>query len=344
MNDAIDKKDRIKAIEGLIRSVNKAFGDNSLYSFGKVEPIPVECVSTGSLALDFAIGGRERFMGIPMGRITELWGPKGSGKTSLCNHIIASAQKVGKDTFFLDFEHSYDPFYAAKIGVDIDKLLFGQYSEMEMGWTIVESIMITVPGSIIVVDSIAAMSPRVEQEGEMDDNHVARQAYRNTQAMRKLMGLARESNTALVITNQYRHKVGAGKYERSETQPGGEALRHALSLQIDLYPSKLEKKGEEVIARTILASIPHSKIARPYGKAKYRLEFGKGIDTDPELIEFGVMAGALIKKGAYYYMPGEEKHFAQGEDNATDYLREHADIADAIRKTITEYTAEEKDA
>lgn len=331
----------LDAVETLLKSVNKIYGANSLYFLGKIKPLPIECIPTGSLALDYAIGGKEKFMGIPMGRITELWGPKDSAKTTLCNHIIASAQKLGKSTFFLDFEHSFDPFYAQNLGVDIDKLLFGQYSELEEGWKIVESIIHAVPGSVIVIDSVAAMSPRVELEGEMGDHHPGRQAFLLAQAMRRNMGAVRESNVALVVTNQVRHRMGKslGWGQSSETQAGGEALRHALSLQITLWPSKIEKeKGGDIIARDIIATIAHSKIARPYGKATFRLEFGKGIDMLPELIEFGAMFDALIQKGAYYYMPGEEKHFAQGLANAADYLREHPNVADGIRSVITKNT------
>jgi len=328
----------LDTIEDLLKSVNKTFGDHSLYFLGKVEPLPIECIPTGSLALDFAIGGKEKFMGIPRGRITELWGPKDSGKTTLCNHIIATAQKMGIPTFFLDFEHSFDPFYAQAIGVDIDKLLFGQYSELEEGWQIVESIIQAVPGALIVIDSIVAMSPKVELEGEMGDRHPGSQAFLLAQAMRRNMGAVRESNVALIVTNQIRHRMKTGWGQSSETQGGGEALRHALSLQITLWPSSIEKvKGGEIIARQINATITHSKIARPYGKASYRLEFGKGIDILPELVEFGVTFGALIQKGAYYYMPGEEKHFAQGLAKAADYLREHPSVADGIRSVITKH-------
>jgi len=336
-------EEQSKAIETLIRAVNKTYGDNSMYSFGKVKPVPVECVPTGSLALDFAIGGKEKFMGIPMGRITELWGPKDSGKTTLCNHIIANAQRMGKPTFYFDFEHSYDPFYAKAIGVDIDKLIFSQGSELEQGWMIVESVMHAVPGSVIVIDSIAAMSPRTELEAEMDDDNIGRQAKKLAQAMRRNMGRARESGTAIVCTNQVRHIIGAGKGRPTETSAGGEAFRHALSLKINLYPSKMEKVGGEVVARTVIATVKHSKIARPYGKATYRLEFGKGVDTVPELITFGVMAGALESKGAYYYMSGVEKFFAQGADSAAKYMRDNPEIAADVRKTITEYVVHEEE-
>jgi len=333
----------LDAIEALLKSVNKVYGDNSLYFLGKVKPLPIECIPTGSLALDYAIGGWEKFMGIPMGRITELWGPKDSGKTTLCNHIIASAQKMGKATFFLDFEHSFDPFYAQAIGVDIDKLLFGQYNELEEGWKIVESIINSVPGALIVIDSIAAMSPKVELEGEMGDHHPGRQAFLLAQAMRRNMGAVREANVALVVTNQIRHKMGKlGWGEKSETQAGGEALRHALSLQITLWPSSIEKeKGGQIVARKINATVAHSKIARPYCRAQYRLEFGRGIDQLPELIEFGVQFGALIQNGAYYYMPGEEKHFAQGLASASDYLYKHPSVADGIRATIAKNARKE---
>jgi len=334
---------QIDAIEALLKGVNKTFGDNSLYFLGKVKPLPVECVPTGSLSLDYAIGGNELFLGIPHGRITEIWGPKDSGKTSLCNHIIASAQKQGKPTFFLDYEHSYDPLYAQALGVDIDKLLFGQYTELEEGWTIVESIIRSVKDAVIVIDSIAAMTPRSEIEGEVGDEHVGKQPKKLAQAMRRNMGAVREHNTALVVTNQIRHKIGTGWGERTETQAGGEALRHALALQIDLWPSKIEKVKDDIIARKILATISHSKIARPYCKAQYRLVFGKGIDPMPDIIEFGVMFGALEQRGAFYYLPGNEKHIAQGEANATRFLIDNPEIMEGIVETIRKNTVKEKE-
>ena len=190
------------------------------------------------------------------------------------------------------------------------------------------------------------MSPKVELEGEMGDHHPGRQAFLLAQAMRRNMGAVRENDVALVVTNQTRHKMGGlGWKERSETQAGGEALRHALSLQITLWPSSIEKdKRGEIIARIIRATIEHSKIARPYGKAEYRLEFGKGIDALPELVEFGVMFEALVQKGTYYYMPVEEKHFAQGIANAAGYLREHPGVADGIKAAITGYIKEAENA
>jgi len=326
----------IEEIESFIKTVDKQYGENTLYFLGKVKPLPIECIPTGSLELDLAIGGGERFMGIPVGRITQLWGPKDSGKTTLCNHIIANAQRLGYPTAFFDYEHSYDPIYAQKIGVDLNKLLFGQYTELERGWSIIEALVRKVPKCVIVVDSIVAMTPRAEIEGEFGDTHVGLQPRLLAQAMRRNMGPVRSNKATIIVTNQVRHKIGTMKWERSETQAGGEALRHALGLQIDLWPSSIEKVGDEIIARKIRATISHSKIARPYGKAEYRLEFGVGIDQVSELIRLGVAAGAIRQSGAYYYYGDNESHVAQGKKAMRDWLAANPDAASAIRQKIIE--------
>lgn len=340
-----------EAIEALIKSVDKTYGEMSLYYLGRAKPLPVACVSTGSLSLDLAIGRGERFMGIPMGRITELWGPKDSGKTTLCNMIIANAQRDGRVTAFFDYEHSYDPDYAEALGVDLDKLLFGQYTELERGWQIVESLIRTAPGAVIVIDSIAAMAPKREIEGEIGDVHVGLQPKLLTQAMRRNLGAIRESGCALVVTNQVRHKIGTQKWEKSETQAGGEALMHALSLKIDLWPSvKREKDSDsEIVAREIIANIPHSKIAKPYGQARYRLEFGKGIDVLKDLVDLGPEYGVINQRGSYYYYPYDsDSHVAQGESRLREWLEENKEAANEIREaiiaTVNNQNEEEEDA
>jgi recombination protein RecA len=325
-------------IDDLMKRVNKQYGDMSLYYLGSAKPQPVECVSTGSLALDLAIGHGERFMGIPFGRISELWGRKDSGKTTLCNLVIANAQRMGRVTAFFDFEHSYDPDYAQALGVDIDKLIFGQYTELEQGWAVVESLIRTTRGAVIVIDSIAAMTPKKEIEGEPGDFHVGLHPRLLAQAMRRNMGAVRRSDCALLVTNQVRHKIGASKYENPDTQAGGEALLHALSLKIDLYPSSKQKDDDEdTVAREIIASIPHSKIAKPYGKARYTLEFGKGIDMLRDLTDLGPTLGVIKQKGAYfYYPPDAEKNVAQGEAKLRQWLEDNPGTAEEIKQRIIE--------
>jgi recombination protein RecA len=342
----LNAQDAQADIDSLIRKINKTYGDNSLYWVGKVKPAPVECVSTGSLLLDLAIGGGERFMGIPLGRVTEIWGPKDSGKTTLCNMILAQAQKEGRTTVFMDYEHSYEFDYAKALGVDHDKLLFGQFTEQEQGWQIAESIARTAPGAVIIIDSLAMMSPRKEGEGEMGDAQVGGPARLNAQFTRRNLGVLRKNNVALVVTNQVRHKIGTNKYERSETQGGGEAIRHALSLQIDLFPSTVTKEDKELVGRKIVATVTYSKIHKPKRRAEYWIVFGEGIDSDGELADLAPDYGAVEKRGSYYYVDGQEKYVANSRDNFRDWLRDNPELADDIRRKVigTINTKEEENA
>lgn len=329
-------EEQLEKIESFLAAVNKRYGKKTLYFLGTATPEPIECVSTGSLSLDLAIGGGERFMGIPHGRITEIWGEKETGKSTLCHHIVANAQRQGKVTAYFDYEHSYDMEYARAIGVDPDRLLIGQYTELEKGWEIVESMIRSLPNCVIIIDSIAAMSPKAEVEGEISDEHPGLQPRLLARAMRRNMGPIRENNVALVCVNQMRHKmmVKNPKFDESDTQPGGEALRHAIGLQIDMYPSSIEKSGTDIVARKIRTNIRYSKIARPFGKAYYTIVFGKGINRHAELIELAPQFGIIEQRGAYYYYNGER--IAQGEDNAIEYLEANPDISKAIELAMIE--------
>jgi len=317
----------------LMKQVNKKYGDMSLYYLGQAEPQPVTCIPTGSMFLDLAIGHGERFMGIPFGRITEIWGPKECGKTTLCHHIIANAQKLGYPTAFFDYEHSFDEVYAEAIGVDLNKLLFGQYTILEDGWEVIEALIRSVKNAVVVVDSVAMMVPRKETEGEMGDSHVGLQPRLLAQAMRRNVGAVREHNAALIITNQVRHKIGG--WGRSETQAGGEALRHALSLQINLWPSTIEKAGEDIVAREIKADIVYSKIAKPHGSATYRLQFGTGIDSSNDLVELAPVYGVVGKRGSHYYYPPEnESSLCNGAAKLREWLQDNPEEAAAIRQAV----------
>jgi recombination protein RecA len=322
----------IKELQEFVNRVNKRYDENSLYFLGKAPISKVECIPTGSLSLDLAIGGNESLMGIPRGRITEIWGPKGTGKTTLCNHIIANAQKMGIVTAFLDYEHAYPPEYASAIGVDLDKLLFGQFTELERGWDVIESMARTLPGCLIVVDSIAQMAPRAEIEGDFGDSHPGLHSRLLAHAMRRNMGVVKQNNVALVCANQIRHIFGAKKYEEKQNQPGGEAVKHGLSLQIDLALSSVEKEKNAIVARNIRTNIRFSKIARPYCKAEYTIRFGKGIEQGKDVREAGVKVGVIDLRGHHYYF--EEEKFADSKAKAETELSNNPELREKIRQHI----------
>jgi len=302
----------LEAVDQLIKDTNKKFGKDTLgYSPSTLD---LDFISTGSLALDIAIGGGQMLMGIPHGRMTEIWGPKATGKSTLGNHIIANAQAQGKTTALFDYEQTYDPVYATAIGVDPNKLLLGQYDQLEQGWQIMEAFMRTIKDCLIVVDSLPMMTPRAEHEGEMGDHHPGLQPRLLGQAMRRNTGWVRKNNIALVVINQVRHKLNVRnpKYERSETQPGGEAFKHAVDLQINLGLGKTNREGDDPVSSIIRAYIQFNKIAKPYGKAEYNILFGKGIDKVADLMEVAPACGAIDQRGHYYYV-GEEK-IANGKD------------------------------
>ena len=308
----------LEQVDQLIKDTNKRFGKDTLgYSPGTLN---LDFISTGSLALDLAIGGGERLMGIPHGRQTEIWGEKSTGKSTLGYHLIANAQAQGKTTALFDYEQSYDPTYASAIGVDTNKLLLGQYQQLEQGWQIMESMMRTIENCLIVIDSLAMMSPKAELEGEMGDSHPGLQARLNGQAMRRNTGWIRKKNIAFVVINQVRHKMGVKnpKYEQTETQPGGEAFKHAVDLQINLYLSSINKNGDDPVSRKIRSYIEFSKIAKPYGKCAYDIVFGKGIDKVADLMEIAPACGAIDQRGAYFYL-GEER-VAHGKDAFFSWL------------------------
>ena len=330
----------LQDVTQLIADVDKKFGKGTL-TFSP-SSFPLDFIPTGSLALDLAIGGGERLMGIPHGRMTEIWGEKSTGKSTLCYHIIANAQAQGKTTALFDYEHSYDPVYAEAIGVDTQKLLLGQYQQLEQGWQIIEAMMRSLKNTVIVIDSIAQMSPRAELEGEMGDHHPGLQPRLLAQAMRRNKGWVRMNNSALVIVNQIRHKMGVKnpKYERTETQPGGEGLKHAIDLQINLY---LSKKAEDDLSRKIRSYIEFSKIAKPYGKASYNIVFGQGVEVYDDLREVGEACGAIEKKGAYYYLNGEL--IAHGQSKFVKWLKEDQEHFNLIRENIINtLSGGEKDA
>jgi recombination protein RecA len=322
----------LKEVEKFIDSVNNEYGNNTINFLGKMKPADLEYVSTGSLSLDLAIGGGMKFTGIPHGKITQIWGPKATGKSTLGHHIIANAQAEDKTTSYMDFEHAYHMDYAQALGVDIDKLLLGQYSELEKGWSIIESIARVLKNSVIVVDSVSEMVPRAELEGEFGDHHPGLRARLMGQGLRKTKGFLRENNVALVLINQIRHKMNTGKFQRSETEPGGEELKHLLDVQIDLFPSKVEKKGDDIVSRQIIATVKYNKIARPYCKATYTIRFGEGVDKILEIADLASDFNIIDKQGVHYYL--EEEHIAHGKNNLRNWLLEHPDAMKEIREKI----------
>lgn len=328
-------------LEDAIRAVEKKYGAGIVLPFSEVDYPPIQTIPTGSLRLDWAIGGYRDFKGIPLGRISILWGAKGVGKTTLEQHIIANAQKIFPDRrpALIDHELSYDPIYASACGVDPDLLLYvrpyslktGEQYCLEDTFDIVETLARSGDVSVIFIDSIDALRPKVEVEGEYGESHMGKKAFLMGQAVRRLVGPLYTNSTALVAINQLRYKLGL-LMGNPETMSGGEALKHHASLRIDMRLGPQEKVKGEVVGRITKCRVPWNKIAPPSGTATFTIVSGQGIDRFTELVELGAEQGVLEKRGTYYSYNGES--LAQGMANAAQFLREHPEAETEIENKI----------
>ncbi len=314
------KDDKEKALSAALGQIERQFGKGSIMKLGDNNTMDVETISTGSLGLDIALGAG----GLPLGRVVEIYGPESSGKTTLTLEVIAQAQREGKVCAFVDAEHALDPIYAEKLGVDINELLVSQPDTGEQALEIVD--MLTRSGAIdiIVVDSVAALTPKAEIEGDMGDSHMGLQARMLSQAMRKLTGNLKKSNTMLIFINQIRMKIGV-MFGNPETTTGGNALKFYASVRLDIRRIGAVKNGDEIVGNETRVKVVKNKVAPPFKQTEFQILYGEGINNLGELIDLGVKNGFVEKAGAWYSCNGER--IGQGKANAAKYLEEHPEMA-----------------
>ena len=322
--------DRDKMLGVTLSQIERQYGKGAIMRLGE-HPAGqgVSVIPTGSLALDVALG----IGGIPRGRIVEVFGPEGSGKTTVCLHIIAEAQKHGGIAVFIDAEHALDPTYARALGVNIDELLVSQPDNGEQGLEIADMMVRSGAIDIVVIDSVAALVPRAEIEGEMGDSHVGLQARLMSQAMRKLAGSLSRFDTTAMFINQLREKIGV-MFGNPETTPGGRALKFYSSVRLDIRKIDSLKDGQEVIGSRVRAKVVKNKLAPPFRAAEFDIVYGKGISKEGSLLDVGVAMELVKKGGAWFTYEGEQ--LGQGRENAKVFLMEHADVADEIERKIRE--------
>ena len=328
---AADKKaagDKKSALETALAQIEKQFGKGAVMKLGANVAMQVDSISTGSLGLDLALG----VGGMPRGRVIEVYGPESSGKTTLALHVLAEAQKAGGEVAFIDVEHALDPAYARALGVDIDSLLVSQPDTGEQAMEICEALVRSGAIDAVVVDSVAAMVPKAEIEGEMGDSHVGLQARLMSQALRKLTGIIGKTNTVCIFINQLREKVGV-VYGNPEVTTGGRALKYYSSVRIDVRRIEgLKDSNGNFIGNRTRAKIVKNKVAPPFKEAEFDIMFGEGISKIGELIDLGVKLGIVQKSGAWFNYG--DIRLGQGRDNAKTYLKEHPETADEIEKLV----------
>jgi recombination protein RecA len=320
---------REKALETTLANIQKRYGEGAIMKLGQATHLNVEVIPTGSLALDIALG----VGGIPRGRVTEIFGPESSGKTTLCQHIIAEAQRMGGVAAFIDVEHALDPAYAARCGVDVDNLYISQPDTGEQALEIAEALIRSGAVDIIVIDSVAALVPRAEIEGDMGDATMGRQARLMSQALRKLSGAIKASNAAIIFTNQLRMKIGV-MFGNPETTTGGRALKFYSSVRLDLRQIERLKSAGEVIGSRVRARVKKNKVAPPFKVAEFDIMYDQGISREGDVLDLGVDCGVITKRGSFYSY-GEQR-LAQGRENSKQSLRENPQVAFEIENRIRE--------
>src|SRR6266446_8312501 len=322
------KDERMKALELALIQIEKDFGKEAIMKLGdKSAKTQIEAIPTGALGLDIAIG----IGGIPRGRVVEIYGPESSGKTTLTLHMVANAQKLGGVAAFIDAEHAMDPAYAKRVGVDIDNLLISQPDSGEQALEITETLVRSGAVDIIVIDSVAALVPRSEIEGEMGDQQMGMQARLMSQALRKLTGTISKSKTSLVFINQLRQKIGV-MFGNPETTPGGLALKFYSSLRLDIRRIEAVKSGDQVVGSRVRVKVVKNKVALPFRQAEFEMYYGEGVSREGCLIDVGVDAGILEKTGSWYLW--KDERLGQGRDNARAYFKEHPETANKLEAEI----------
>ena len=318
---------RDKALEVALNDLRKRFGDGAIMKLGESTHLQVAVIPTGALSLDMALG----VGGIPRGRVTEIYGPESSGKTTLCQHIIAEAQKQGGIAAFIDVEHALDPGYAARCGVNVEDLYISQPDTGEQALEIAEALVRSGAIDVVVVDSVAALVPRAEIEGEMGDSHMGLQARLMSQALRKLSGAVKQSNTAFIFTNQLRQKIGI-MFGNPETTTGGMALRFYASVRLDMRRVQAIKEGGEVIGNRTKVTVKKNKVAPPFRVAEFDIMYNEGISRVGDVLDIAVEAGIVEKRGSFYSYG--ETRLGQGRENVKQFLRENPDLSLEIENHV----------
>ena len=320
---------RTKALDTVVANIQKRYGEGAIMKLGQATHLNVEVIPTGSLALDIALG----VGGIPRGRVTEIFGPESSGKTTLCQHIIAEAQRMGGVAAFIDVEHALDPAYAACCGVDVDNLYISQPDTGEQALEIAEALIRSGAVDVIVIDSVAALVPRAEIEGDMGDATMGRQARLMSQALRKLSGAIKASNAAMIFTNQLRMKIGV-MFGNPETTTGGRALKFYSSVRLDLRQIERLKSAGEVIGSRVRARVKKNKVAPPFKVAEFDIMYDQGISREGDVLDLGVTYDVITKRGSFYSY--DEQRLGQGRENVKRFLRENSPVALEIENRVRE--------
>ncbi|MBP9751447.1 MAG: recombinase RecA [Candidatus Moranbacteria bacterium] len=323
-----------ESVDAVVGAIKEKFGDEMIMKLGEVKKVDVAAIPTGSVSLDIALG----IGGVPRGRVIEVYGPESSGKTTLALHIIANAQKQGGTAAFIDAEHALDPEYAKKIGVRINDLLISQPDAGEQALDIVETLVRSNAIDVVVVDSVAALVPRAEIEGEMGDQHVGRQARLMSQALRKLTPIMSKSNTVVVFINQIRMKIGV-MFGNPETTSGGQALKFYSSVRMDVRRSAQIKKGDDVVGNRVKVKVVKNKVAPPFKLAEFDIMYNEGISASGDLLDTGVTR-EVVKKSGNSYMYGDVK-LGVGRETAKAFLKENPKVFDEIEKAITKKVKED---
>ena len=321
-------KAKLDALNGTLSQIDKAFGKGSVMRMGDDGAIAkVSAIPTGALALDLALG----IGGMPRGRIVEVYGPESSGKTTLVYHVLAEAQRLGGTVAFIDAEHAMDPVYAKNIGLDVDNLLVSQPDYGEQALEIADMLIRSGAVDVVAIDSVAALTPRAELEGQMGDQTVGLQARMMSQAMRKLAGTLSRTNTLCLFTNQIREKVGV-MFGSPETQPGGRALKFFASQRLDIRRIETLKDGQEAVGNRVRVKVVKNKVAPPFRQAEFDIEFGKGVSRSGSLLDLGIEHNIVAKSGSFFSYG--DTRLGQGRNNAKAFLDEHMDIANSIEKEV----------
>jgi recombination protein RecA len=327
--DAMDELDEAKkvALDKALGDITKRYGDGSIMRLGEAHHLLVEAIPTGALSLDIALG----VGGIPRGRITEIYGPEASGKTTLCQHIVAEAQKLGGICAFIDMEHALDPSYASRCGVDVDNLLISQPDTGEQALEITETLVRSGAIDVIVIDSVAALVPRAEIEGDMGDSPMGMQARLMSQAMRKLSGAIKQTNTAVIFTNQLRQKIGV-VFGNPETTTGGMALKFYSSVRMDIRRIQSIKLGSEIIGNRTRVRVVKNKVAPPFRTTEFDIMYNEGISKEGDILDLGTSMEIITKRGSYYSYG--DVRLGQGRENSKEFLRQNPDLMEEIELTI----------
>ena len=321
-----EREARLKAIDLAVAQIEKQFGAGSIMKLGEGHRIDIETISTGALSLDLALGG-----GIPKGRVVEIYGPESSGKTTLALHAVAEVQKNGGVAAFIDAEHALDPEYAARIGVNLDTLLISQPDTGEQALEITETLVRSSAVDLVVVDSVAALVPRAEIEGEMGDTHVGLQARLMSQALRKLTGVISKTNCTVIFINQLRIKIGV-MFGNPETTAGGQALKYYASVRMDIRGSEQIKDGDVSIGKHVKVKVVKNKVAAPFKIAEFDIMFNEGISTAGDILDLSVKHALVEKSGAWYSYKGDK--IGQGREAAKQYMKDHAEVMKSLDDEI----------